>query len=300
MLNEMRAFAAVAEAGSIQAAAARLFLTQSAVTRQIQRLESELGAALLDRRTKPPELTATGRDVLERCRAILQGVAELKASSSPDRPPAGRLRVGVGYVLADDALVACLHDVNRRFRQVAVNIKTDWHHVLIELVRQNRLDAAIIPKRREMPLPPDVKGKVVGTEPLVFVSDGKRSLPRRPTLAQLAKLPWIVKPRETGTREMLEAVLARSALPLNIASEVQDENLQISLVRRGLGVALVTQRTVRRHLRSNLCTHVIHGQALDLDIMMIRGSHLGSLGPAVDLLEERLAAAFGKRGRRER
>lgn len=301
MLDEMRAFSMFGEVGSIQLAAARLFLTQSAVTKRIQRLEKELGTSLLDRRTKPPEMTATGREVLGRCRAILQDITDLRASSSPAKEPAGTLRVGVGYVLADDELVECLHRVGKRFPRVAVNIKTDWHHVLIEMVRQNRLDAAIIPKRPEMPLPSDVKGKIVGAEPLIFVSDGTLSLAPRPTLVQLAKLPWVVKPKETGTREMLEAVLARNALPFNIASEVQDENLQLSLVRRGLGVALVTQRTVQRHPRSkSLRTHKVRGQDLSLDIMMIRGNHLGSLGSAVDMLEEQLTSSFGKPGSRQK
>ena len=75
MLGEMRAFSIFAEVGSVQAAAARLYLTQSAVTRQIKRLEQELGTPLLDRRFKPPILTPAGSTVLERSRDILQQVA---------------------------------------------------------------------------------------------------------------------------------------------------------------------------------------------------------------------------------
>ena len=48
MLREIRTFVAVAETGSIKAAARRLRLTQPAITRQIQRLESALGTAVLD------------------------------------------------------------------------------------------------------------------------------------------------------------------------------------------------------------------------------------------------------------
>ncbi|TMJ18266.1 MAG: LysR family transcriptional regulator [Alphaproteobacteria bacterium] len=111
MLGEMRAFSIFAEVGSVQAAAARLYLTQSAVTRQIKRLEQELGTPLLDRRFKPPILTPAGSTVLERSRDILQQVAELKAISSPTKEPAGKLRVGVGYVLSDDEFIGCLHEV---------------------------------------------------------------------------------------------------------------------------------------------------------------------------------------------
>src|SRR6516164_332815 len=125
MLSEMRAFTMFADAGSIQEAARRLNLTQSAVTRQIQRLERELNAALLDRRIKPPVLTASGRSALERCRVVLREVAELKASAAPTSAPVGSFRVGVGYVLADDELVDCVHAVGETFPRLAISIKTD-------------------------------------------------------------------------------------------------------------------------------------------------------------------------------
>src|SRR6476620_7522124 len=52
MLDEIRTFVVLAESGSLQRAAERLFLTPSAVTRQIQRLEAALNTPLLDRRVK--------------------------------------------------------------------------------------------------------------------------------------------------------------------------------------------------------------------------------------------------------
>src|SRR5581483_283636 len=128
MLDEMKAFSTFAEVGSVQGAAARLHLTQSAVTRQLKRLEEALGAPLLDRRFKPPILTSSGSAALEQCRAILRDVANLKAGLSPNKEPAGKLRVGVGYVLADDEFIGCLHQVGSRFRQIALSIRTDWHH----------------------------------------------------------------------------------------------------------------------------------------------------------------------------
>jgi DNA-binding transcriptional LysR family regulator len=298
MLDEMRAFSIFAEAGSVQAAAARLHLTQSAVTRQIKRLEEELGTPLLDRRFKPPILTSSGSTVLEECRAILRDVANLKASQSPTREPGGKFRVGVGYVLADDEFVECIHQVKIRFPQIALSIRTDWHHALVEMVSENQLDAVIIPKHSDLPLPPGVKGKVVGIEPLVFAVGARAIRGKRPSLAELARHPWIAKPRGTGTREVLETLLAGNGLPFELASEVRDENLQLSLVARGLGVALVTKRSARRHSRSRSLRVVKPpGEALKLDIMLVRGAYVGCLEPAIDMLEERLSAKLVRQPR---
>lgn len=82
MLNELRTFIALAQTGSVHRAANRVFITPSAVTRQIQRLEAALGATLLDRRVKPPRLTPLGRSVLERGRELLRLSEELKAHAS--------------------------------------------------------------------------------------------------------------------------------------------------------------------------------------------------------------------------
>src|SRR6266481_3622519 len=64
MLEDLRALVEFAHAGSIAGAADRLFRTPSAITRQLQRLEAELGAELLDRSTKPPRLNSLGARVL--------------------------------------------------------------------------------------------------------------------------------------------------------------------------------------------------------------------------------------------
>jgi DNA-binding transcriptional LysR family regulator len=68
----VRALVEFAQAGSIAGAAGRLFRTPSAITRQVQRLEAQLGAELLDRSVKPPRLNSLGSRVLERARDLLQ------------------------------------------------------------------------------------------------------------------------------------------------------------------------------------------------------------------------------------
>src|SRR5215472_12465226 len=93
VLDEMRTFVVLAESGSLQRAAERLFLTPSAVTRQIQRLEAALNTPLLDRRVKPGRITHEGRAVLDRGRQMLGIMDDLKASGAKDAEPSGIFRV---------------------------------------------------------------------------------------------------------------------------------------------------------------------------------------------------------------
>ena len=89
-LQDIEAFVAVAEVGSINRAALRLNLTQPATTRRIQNFEAAIGGApLFNRAVKPATLTSLGSHVLERCRRVLAAVAELKACTAKAADPAG-------------------------------------------------------------------------------------------------------------------------------------------------------------------------------------------------------------------
>ncbi|MGO9842919.1 MAG: LysR family transcriptional regulator, partial [Candidatus Acidiferrales bacterium] len=87
MFAELKALVALAGTGSMERAANDLYLTPSAFTRRIQRLEDELGVVLLDRHFKPPKLTQAGFEVLDKSRAILSSLSELKASTSGNTAP---------------------------------------------------------------------------------------------------------------------------------------------------------------------------------------------------------------------
>jgi DNA-binding transcriptional LysR family regulator len=295
----MRAFATLAEVGSIQRAASKLCLTQSAVSRQIQRLEDDLRTTLIDRRIKPSRLTPVGLAVLRRCQSILRDVAELKASASPDREPSGVLRLGIGNVLADDGIVECLHAISQQFPKVTIQVRTDWHHVLIDHVDQGALDMALFPKRPGLTLPRDLDAKNIGVEPLVFVAGrGEKSLPKRVPLNALFGKAWVVKPKGSGTREMLELLLENEGQPLGIAAEVRDENIMLSLIARNLGIGLVTRRSVRRSSQSGrVRTLDVPNVSLSLDVAIVRARFLGSLQIAADALEQRLARRFRSNSR---
>lgn len=75
----LRAFLAVAQAGSVREAAARLRLAQSAVSRRIQQMEQQLGVVLLERGARGVTLTPAGEILLHHAREASQQVERLQA-----------------------------------------------------------------------------------------------------------------------------------------------------------------------------------------------------------------------------
>jgi|SoiMethySBSTD1v2_1073268.scaffolds.fasta_scaffold08475_5 DNA-binding transcriptional LysR family regulator len=100
-LRHLRAFVAVAEAGTFTKAARRLHLSQPPLSKQIQQLERELGTALFVRRRDGIELTRDGAMLLDRAQAVLNALHEFEDSTklvnSRERP----LRIGIGWGLWD-------------------------------------------------------------------------------------------------------------------------------------------------------------------------------------------------------
>ena len=93
-LRAMATFAAIADRGSLTAAAAALDSSLPAVVRQLASLEAALGARLFNRTTRRIALTEEGRDYLERCRRVLAEVDDAEAAvSARQQRPSGRLAI---------------------------------------------------------------------------------------------------------------------------------------------------------------------------------------------------------------
>jgi DNA-binding transcriptional LysR family regulator len=93
-LRQIEAFATVVQTGSFVQAAARLNASKAVVSRQVQELEAQLGTRLLNRTTRKLSLTDSGAAYYERCRQILEDLAEANAlASAASASPVGRLKI---------------------------------------------------------------------------------------------------------------------------------------------------------------------------------------------------------------
>jgi DNA-binding transcriptional LysR family regulator len=297
MLSELKSFVLLAETGSVQAVARGLPLTQPAVTRQLQRLESMLGATLLDRRAKPARLTPAGLAVLPQARKVLAAMEELKLAASSDGQPQGVLRIGVAHALAEPALADSLHELGRRYPALSLQLGSGWTSDLLPRVERGELDAAIVyvAGARDAMAPPP--GRVLASDDIVFLVSRDAPLAARPRLAELNALGWVLTPDAVcGSRGALRAAVEREGGVLHVAAEVHDIALQASLVARGLGVGMLPKRRAASLPRAGLRRIPVQGVSLRMAVALVRTPFLGRLEKAVDALEKLLL----ERLRRER
>jgi len=120
-MHALQALVEVADTGNFTEAATRLCLTQSAVSRKIQQLESHYGVALLVRNSRHVALTAEGREVLESARRMLSELQALELRLAPRDTP---LRIRIHVSLAVRWLLPRLTDFYQRYPDLTLSIET--------------------------------------------------------------------------------------------------------------------------------------------------------------------------------
>src|SRR5436853_1016914 len=164
-IDDISAFVAVVDTGSVGRAALRLNLTQPAISRRIQRLEEVLGVTLLDSDSKPARPTRAGEAAYRRCMAVLRATEELIRETRTDAP-LGPLRIGVSFGIADSLFAPALDALRDRHPKTSVHLTTARSVDLRKQIAENLLDAAIVMARTDRPI--DEPGaELLGTERVV-------------------------------------------------------------------------------------------------------------------------------------
>jgi DNA-binding transcriptional LysR family regulator len=294
-ISDARTFIAVVEAGSVSRAARELHLTQPAVTRRVQRLEQAIGALLIDRRKRPFALTDIGQAAIERCRRLVATRDELKALAQAGVLPTRECRVGVAHALTEFALAEPIDELRKVFPAVVPRLYTGWSNDLVQRVRSGALDAAIVLLPDGEGLPGGTDGSVLASEQLMVIAPLQEQRTSW-TLRSASDAGWILNPEGCAARAWLQRSLARGGLPLRVAVETYNYELQISLVARARGLGLVPARLLARSpARKRACALRIRGLEFPMKIWMVTGTLPPGLEQPVGALSGALKAQLTKK-----
>src|SRR5215469_6117544 len=288
--DDVGAFVAVASVGSISLAARDLNVTQSAVTRRLQRLETSLGATLLDRRTRPTVLTGAGQAALERCRRLLNDVREVRAAALNGAPLSGDFRVGVAHALTEFTLTEPVGELRRAFPQLALRLSTGWSREVLDRLRSGSLDAAVILLAEGEALPGELTGTQIAKERLLVVASRQRHLPRTRKIQDLAGAQWILNPEGCAARAGLRRALLQADIDMTVAVETYNYQLQLALVAQNRGLSLVPERILNRsRQRSRLRVLRVPGLEFPLVVWVVCREPVAGFKPVVAELIEALS-----------
>lgn len=293
-LNEIRTFVTVAQTGSVQAAARQLHMTQSAVSRLVQRLELELGATLFDRQSKPLALTHDGQAALDHGRRVLDAAEAFSDALSPAAPPKGVLRIGTAHALAELVAERPLDRLRSSFPNLTLQISVDWTAPLLERVYAGSLDAALITLLTDGPPKTELPAQCLGREDVRIVGAANHASTRWRSLHSLNEVGWVIQPETCGYRVALAQALERvGAGPPRVIVEAFGKNLQLSVVARGAGFGLLPASQVKKIPgKQKIKTFNVPDFQLTVSTWFIRRRQLGRLSLALDAMEQTLSGAL--------
>jgi DNA-binding transcriptional LysR family regulator len=262
-LRQLEHFIAVVDQGTFSAAAARLLVVQSAVSKAIRELERDLGTLLFERSagSSRPRLTPVGEVLLPEARALLdraRTTRELVASTGES--PAGHLDIGVMTVLGPVSLPGLLAAYRSLAPDVSVRLHVRPHGSadLLDGVLTGEFDLAFLAPTS--PVPAGVRIDPVATIPLHLLVPAEHRVVGRPhvTLEDVAGERWIDSPPGYGNRSVTDEAFTRAGLARSVTLELYEIRQLPELVAAGLGVGLfpgdhdahpgvVAVRLVERH-----------------------------------------------------
>ncbi len=246
-LTQLRHFVVLAEEGSFVRASARLYLTQPALTRSIRALEDGLGAPLFDRLGRRIDLTPFGQVVLDRARHILGDAEALKhLGRSMQAGLVGQLRVGLSSAPGALFSTVLLGYMSSQHPRLQVQIARGNTAVLLEALRQQVLDAAIVDIRAMRPTAELAVDVVFELEAGFLVRPGHPLLQQAGAidLPQVLHYPIASTPLSDEVARLLMARYGPLANPDDMVTLRSDETITLVELARHSEVVLLTVRAV--------------------------------------------------------
>jgi DNA-binding transcriptional LysR family regulator len=246
--DELRPFLVLAEELHFRKASERLFVSQPALSKQIQRLEEKVGGPLFARTRRKVALTEAGRVLIPLAQRLLresEAVFDLAREAAEGR--AGTLRIGFGIASVSEFLPRTILRFRRAFPHVELQMRDMSTPSQVAALLEAKIDIGIVRvpiARAELATLPLFRERLVAATP--------HGIPYKPRqgLATLRERPFIFLPRAVSEtfHDHVLAVCRRAGFTPRVVQEASELFTILNLVRAGLGVSLVPSSAVRMHV----------------------------------------------------
>ena len=304
-LHRLRLLREFAARGSIAKVAAALGYTPSAVSQQLAALEREAGTALLDRTARRAELTDAGRRLAGHAERILAMVEEAETDlSERASEPGGRVAV-TAFPSAAVAFAPALTRSLRAHPRLGLVLRQTPAREGLRQVRSGEVDVAIVDDwtgRLASDLDESmltsyhlIRDELVLVLPRTHRAAQQSQQAQQPTLqpVELRALrddPWLAAPSGEPSRHAVDRLLGAAGVAPALLSEFEGLSTIVSLVARGIGIAIVPRIAVAVGERRVVLRELPHGLNLARDIhAVVRTASVRR--PAVAVIIRALTAA---------
>ena len=292
-LKQLAYFVRVAELGSFTRASIALNIAQPALSRQIRLLEVELRQNLLTRNGRGALPTEAGNLLLKHGRGILHQVEVAREELGAVRGAlAGRVSIGLPPSLSRLITVPLTRAFKHKLPQAHLTLTEGFSVLMYEGLRVGNLDMAVLYNAANSP---EVEITTLHTDELVLISQNPQKVSKKATqnitispgnatkdtaskmqpisLAEVAGLPLILPSRPNAFRILIENEMISIGRKPDITLEVDGLNAILSLVKEGLGHAVLPSYTLSNFDDSEPFTlRRIHSPQIMSELMLVRSA----------------------------
>lgn len=248
-IRQLKYFLAVVRLGGVGAAAKANFVTQPAVTLQIQKLEEEVGEKLLERRGRTVAPTQAGSLLARHAEEVIRSVEALHSAVGGRKAlERGNLRMGNIDAASVYVLPGIYRSFHHKYPGVKIEIIVGDTARLLEALRTGEVELAGVV------LPVDTgefETLPIYRDEMVLVAHPKHVLARRKnvTLEDVVEAGLIAYPPRSVTRRQIERVFVEHDLTLNATMEIASPEAIKRLTQAGLGASVLPRPVVAPEIR---------------------------------------------------
>lgn len=259
-VRKLEAFCKVYELQSFSKAGEELFLSQPTISSHVANLESELGVKLFDRMGRMVMPTEAGHVLHKSALSVFENLDQAKASIEMLRDKVvGDLVVGCSTIPSHNIMPGLINGFSHRYPQVSFTIHTSDSSDVIRRVAEGEWPVGIVGT-----LPSDenlVAELLLEDDVAIIAASDAAWLPDKGllTFEELAELPWIMRAKGSGTRNVLESGLAevgKTMQDINIRCRVETTCEVLAHTVSGVGISVSSQLACADHLKSGKLTRL--------------------------------------------
>lgn len=232
-LRDLNALIAIAETGSLSAAARKLRLTQPALTASLQRLEVAVGVGLVTRHSRGAILTEAGQYVLQKARDVVHDVGQIAlVHDTLALEPAGEIHLGLPTTVAGGLIPELIPLMQARYPLIRIHVVEAMSGVLQEQLQLGRLDLAVLFDSAPWA---GLRCTPLLTETLYLLLPASHPLAALPAvdLDRVAALSLVLPSGANSIRKRIEMACQAKGLTLTVLADVDSLPGLLGLVRAG-------------------------------------------------------------------
>lgn len=251
-LNLYKIFYEVALSESISDASKKLFITQSAVSKAIKKLEEDLNTNLFYRNSKGVKLTEKGEELLFYVKEAFNNLVTAERTMTESKTlNKGKISIGVPSQIGSFYIFEDITNFHKKYPNIEITIISKTTTQLLKLLEQHEIDFIIDTS------PINTKIDNIIIQPLIEVkncfvakSDTSIDIDKIKTIKDLANYPLVLPIKGTDNRKQLDKVFEKNNVELNNVINIHTSEMIAGSIKKDLGIGYIIYDVIKDNVEN--------------------------------------------------